>query len=608
MKRDSVFRRLSLTGVFVSLALLLNLPMGFPPSGGLPDAVAAPSDVLLVDHDGDASGEPCTPGTDGDCSLRSAIEQANSGAGADTIIFESGGMTIVLGSPLPTLTDDDTTIGPLETDQVIQVDANGVNGNVFEITGDDATLAYLRIYGAGAGWANVWIHGSAQGATISNNVIGDDTAAPGGCGDSEASHSGIFISSSGSTPSGARAWVYGNAIQCNGRFDGEEGHGIVVDGADEVVIGEDASGEATPAERNDIAENAGHGVLIQNGASGNVVRNSVIASNEGSGVVVESESSHNTIGGSVGVRNVIGGNGEHGILISGADTDGNVVTGNYIGTDSAGAIAVPNGASGVTVSSGASHTVIGSDSDFSGRNLISGNALSGVGVLGTATTDTRIDGNAIGTDAGRTSPLPNGTEGVAIAGASGTTVGSGGAAFDQVIAYNGGAGVFDWNTEGTEVGLSTVIHHNQGAGIAVVGGTSGSDLAPGAVHNNGGLPIDLDNDGHTPNDPGDVDSGPNGLLNYPRITSSSGSTITGTACADCHVRIYEAVLNPAMPGGGGELVTVINADGAGNWGASLPFGLTAADVSLVARDLSENTSEMSPRGQTFLPTVLQAVP
>lgn len=112
-------------------------------------------------------------------------------------------MTITLNSPLPSLSDDVTTIAPVDPDQVIEVNANSVNGNVFNITGSGVWLEGMRLFGSGDDFTNIWIHGSAQGVVIANNVIGDDDPAAGGCGQSAESHSGIFISASGSTPSGA---------------------------------------------------------------------------------------------------------------------------------------------------------------------------------------------------------------------------------------------------------------------------------------------------------------------------------------------------------------------------------------------------------------------
>ena len=658
MRQDNAIRRFAVAILLASLTVSLAPVATISPSSTRQYAQAAPLDVLLVDHEGDASEQPCTSGADNDCSLRSAIEHANSGPGPDTITFESGDKRIALGSRLPALSDDSTTIAPLDSGQVIEIDANGINGNVFEITADDIRLSHLRIYGSGSGWANIWIHGSAQAVAIANNVIGDNSPAPGGCGNSDKSHTGIYVSLSGSA-SGARVWIYGNAIKCNGRFGAGEGHGIVLTASDHVVIGEDGSSPWSSDEANEIVANAGHGVLIWEGSSDNLVNHNVIVRNAGSGVVLEGGARHNLIGGDVDSGNQIEGNAGDGVLIQGTDveqnlvqgnrvannegsgivlaggashnlvgqdldygnqiagndgdgililgtgTDGNRVQGNLIGTTATGDVPRPNGRNGVAVKAGASNNIIGSDVDFSQGNLISGNTLSGVRVVGDTTSDTTIDGNVIGANWARTAAVPNGDDGINISGAKRTIVGSPGAEIPQGIASNGGAGVFDKDTEGTYVGLSNHIAFNQGAGIAVVGSAHGSDLIPRTVQNNGGPAIDLGDDGPTSNDPGDSDTGPNALLNYPRITSSSGSTITGTACADCHVRIYEAAANPARSHGGGEFVTVVSSDGAGNWNASLSFGLTAADVTLVARDLSGNTSEMAPRWQTFLPLVMR---
>jgi len=128
---------------------------------------------------------------------------------------------------------------------------------------------------------------------------------------------------------------------------------------------------------------------------------------------------------------------------------------------------------------------------------------------------------------------------------------------------------------------------------------------PARVQSNGGLPIDLGGDGPTANDPGDFDTGPNNLLNYPVITASAGSTITGTACANCTVWVYRATGNPGAAGGGGVEVDKTGADGSGNWHITLTGGLTRLTVSLVACEglcgPAANSSEMSPRPVLFLP-------
>ena len=65
-------------------------------------------------------------------------------------------------------------------------------------------------------------------------------------------------------------------------------------------------------------------------------------------------------------------------------------------------------------------------------------------------------------------------------------------------------------------------------------GVTGLAIEGNSIFSNGGLGIDLNRDGVTPNDilPGDPDTGPNNLQNFPVLTSVSSSggttTINGT--------------------------------------------------------------------------------
>lgn len=78
---------------------------------------------------------------------------------------------------------------------------------------------------------------------------------------------------------------------------------------------------------------------------------------------------------------------------------------------------------------------------------------------------------------------------------------------------------------GSSSGQGNVISANSGDGIAVdaTAGTNNTILG-NSIHSNGGLGIDLKDDGVTANDAGDTDSGPNNLLNYPDVQAASFGT------------------------------------------------------------------------------------
>src|SRR5438093_1167718 len=117
---------------------------------------------------------------------------------------------------------------------------------------------------------------------------------------------------------------------------------------------------------------------------------------------------------------------------------GDIIEGNFIGTDVTGNIRRLNGY-GVFINERANNCIIGGTA-AAARNLISGNRNDGVtlggaqGVMG----GNRVQGNFIGTNVNGTSPLGNGFFGVQIYGSSNETVGGTTAGARNSISGNGG--------------------------------------------------------------------------------------------------------------------------------------------------------------------------
>lgn len=98
----------------------------------------------------------------------------------------------------------------------------------------------------------------------------------------------------------------------------------------------------------------------------------------------------NTIGGTTaGARNVVSGNNSSGIRIAVAGATGNLVQGNFIGTDVTGLTALGN-RDGIVVN-GAPNNTFGGTIDGAG-NLISGNLVSGVVIVGAGATGNQVQG------------------------------------------------------------------------------------------------------------------------------------------------------------------------------------------------------------------------
>ena len=161
------------------------------------------------------------------------------------------------------------------------------------------------------------------------------------------------------------------------------------------------------------------------------------------GVSINYGADNNTVGGATaGDRNIISGNST-GVAIVNQSTTGNMIQGNYIGTDASGSSANPNDYN-VAIHIGGQGNSIGSWPRCDGGNLISGNTVDGVTTLGAAV---NIGGNLIGTDVTGTAELGNGRYGVRINdGRSTATIGC------NVISGNGGDGLaLVGSTNGTSV-------------------------------------------------------------------------------------------------------------------------------------------------------------
>ena len=250
-------------------------------------------------------------------------------------------------------------------------------------------------------------------------------------------------------------------------------------------------GGATAVARNVISGNTAQGVIILGAAAtGNVLSGNFIGSdvsgiaripNGGAGVAVINGASNNTIGGTTaGAGNLISGNTGPGVTINTAGTTGNTVAGNLIGTNAAGSAALFNGNSGVVLNTGATNNTVGGTT-VAARNVISGNNQSGVSVSGAGTSGNAVAANYIGTNAAGTAALGNGNNGITIsAGATNTTVGGTASGAGNVISGNPASGIVVNNPGTTGTTILGNFIGTNAAGTAAIGNGHGVNIVGGA--------------------------------------------------------------------------------------------------------------------------------
>ncbi|HSG27131.1 MAG TPA: hypothetical protein VLA34_01535, partial [Candidatus Krumholzibacterium sp.] len=276
-------------------------------------------------------------------------------------------------------------------------------------------------------------------------------------------------------------------------------------------------GGIDPAARNVISGNDSMAIYI--GGDGNTVQGNLIGTdatgafalgNSEGGIRIEGTG--NTVGGvTAAERNVISANGigssnhRYGIEIK-SPGSGNMVKGNYIGTDITGTVGMGN-YNGIALDASPGNIVGGSETGAG--NVISGGQRVGLGIWWSGASGNIIKGNLIGTDATGTQPLGNLEEAIRIYGAPDNTIG------------------------GTEPGAGNVLAYTTGgSGITVqAGAATGNEILGNSIHSNYDIGIELGFwDGVTANDSLDLDTGPNGLQNFPVLTSvlSAGALVEGS--------------------------------------------------------------------------------
>ena len=263
------------------------------------------------------------------------------------------------------------------------------------------------------------------------------------------------------------------------------GYAIAV-GATSVTIG-----GTVAAARNVISGNAGPaaiilestGVLVEGNDIGTDSTGAVAVPNSGIGVWDDGES-NNTIGGlTAGAANVISANISDGVSIFHAIDD--VVAGNWIGTNATGTAALGNHGDGVDVTGSTSITVGGTSAGAG--NLISDNAT---GIEIDDSSMTLVQGNLIGLDQTGTLALGNTGAGIQVdSGSSANTVGGPVAGGRNFISGNG-EGVFVTGAATTSTLIAGDLIGTDLKGTVPVGnGTAGIELTGGAATTIGGTTI-----------------------------------------------------------------------------------------------------------------------
>jgi hypothetical protein len=460
------------------------------------------------------------------------------GNGNDGIDIQSSGNTI--GGTTAAARNVITSSGNVGIAfQVSTTTGNLVEGNYIGVGSDGVTALGNKSH------AGVEIFSDGGSETIGGTAAGAGNLIAGNTGD------GIRVLTSANLVEGNLIGtnVTGNAALAN------TSHGIEVGGASNTI------GGTTASAGNLISANQGNGINIDT-SSGNLVQGNRIGTNAAGTAALANQlagvavlSSSNTIGGTTaGAHNVVSGNVQVGVFIMGSAASGNLVQGNYIGTDVTGNAPLGNGFQGVILNDAPNNTIGGSVTGAG--NIISANTDNGVAIAGTAATGDQVQGNLIGVGANGTSVLGNGLDGVYIGdggifnppiqgSASNALIGGTTATARNVIANNGndgvliaGSGATGIVVEGNYIGADAtgmVAAPNKIDGVEISGGATNDTIggtvagAGNVISGNKNIGVDLDGTGTTGNLVADNLIGTNAAGNAALANASDGVQLTAGA-------------------------------------------------------------------------------
>jgi hypothetical protein len=331
------------------------------------------------------TGTGDTIAVDGLVTLREAIASANQGSpiNADVTAVPNFG-TIdrihfnIAGGGVKTIST--TGALPIVTSHVVIDGYTQPGSSANTLANGDNAVRNIVLNGAGAGVAVNGLRITAGMSTVQGLAIGGFITKPGEPDAINAGGNGIVLTGNGGNTIAGNSIGTGNGVNSpNGR------NGIVIQCSNNIVGGTDA------AARNIVSGNGASGLLIQrttgtnNRVQGNFIGTDVTGTsalgNAGGGVAIN-QAANNLIGGTTaGARNIISGNSFQGIGIFNGPGSGNLVQGNFIGTDVTGTAPLGNSTAGVQVISTASNVIGGS---VAAANRIAFNGECGVLVSGNA--------------------------------------------------------------------------------------------------------------------------------------------------------------------------------------------------------------------------------
>jgi len=554
-------------------------------------AAMAAASVFTVNNSGDGAdfstgdGVCETASGNGVCTLRAAIEETNAlAAGAPHAIRFNAAMTVTAGTALPAVSRAGTAIdgatgnpGFAGAPVVVVVAGGAFDGLTMAGGSGEVRALVLQSFASAIVLASTG--NLVRGCYIGTDASGSAAAANG---------TGLTVTGNGNT-------IGGTTAADRNLISGNSAVGVLVGGAQSCtvqgnLIGLDVSGTtAVPngtygihisgatatgntvgglvaGARNVISGHSGGndaGIFLDNGAGGNVIQGNYIGTNASGTTAVANyfginsqSASGNTLGGtSAAARNLVSGNSNTGVRLSGSSN--NLVQGNFIGLDASGTAALGNGNQGLRIDNASGNTVGGAAAGAG--NVIAGNGDVAVR-LGSAS-NTTVQGNVIGMDAG-----------------------------------------------------ATTVIDNAGGGVHVFGGTGNrilGNVLASATPTHLGIDLDVDtsapDDGVTANDLDDPDTGSNQLQNFPVLSAAETdgfqTDLTGSlnSLPSTTFRI-EFFADPAchpLGHGAGRVVlgsadVTTDAGGDAPIAVSLPIGVVVGwAVSATATDPAGNTSEFS---------------